>query len=537
MNDFMEILGALGYLLDTPGAYTRGMIAGRPGERVSGREMLEAYGLGANQEGLDLGDVLGFGADVLVDPLNLMTMPLSGLKAARAASKIGKNRQVAKGIAEGTLIPREQLAQSAYPGPVYRLKPELGAPEEFFTDYLDALRVAEANASGAVRRGTPELAEAFGVDPFELTFKLQDRIYDAAPDMLQKRYIDVRNPIDLQQPLTREQAVRAGTEPADIGAIYKDIYGLETTPEAIADELSARAAADLIVRDNPEIAEPWLIADKITGYSGTYNPYGQFGSFGIPGKRGDIFRNRRTPQVTNEAEAFLFQTPYDRARVAAHLAQENARKSRFGWMGPTPVDESVSKIFKELDNADNAAKQKYLQAYREGGRQPYQGFDMFDPPYGGQAARQLEEGAMDEVIRSMKMEPSEEMIGRYYGIDDRFAEGTLPRDFGAMGVDDYAEYARRLGGDSFVSLPGRTQTRQPLVDYKFTTSPGDMFGVLDKANVYEGIAPAMVNPRMFDAAMYGTGAVGAEALEALYPERGPMEIERRAYPLTMGMMP
>lgn len=498
MNDFMEILGALGYLLDTPGAYTRGMIAGRPGERVSGREMLEAYGLSANQEGLDLGDVLGFGADVLVDPLNLMTMPLSGLKAARAASKIGKNRQVAKGIAEGTLIPREQLARSAYPGPVYRLKPELGAPEEFFTDYLDALRVAEANASGAVRRGTPELAEAFGVNPAGLTDELQSRIYDAAPDMLQKRYIDVRNPVDLLQPLTREQAVRAGTEVADMGEFYRAMHGGPAiTPEVVRDMVRERTAPDLV--------------DEM------------------------LYGSDRIPQVTNEAEAFLFQTPLDRTRAAAAFARENVAGAKFGRLIRDPVDEDVVKILEGLDNARDAAKDKRLYALREGGRRPYQGIDMFDPPYGGEAARRLEEKATDAAIRSMKLEPSDNALRELYGGP---LGGMLPRDFGAIDIEDYGEYARKLGGDSFVSGPGMTQTRyQPSYQYKFNTSPGDMFGVLDKANVYEGVAPAMVNPRMFDAAMYGTGAVGAEALEALYPERGPMEIERRAYPLTMGMMP
>lgn len=88
-----DVLSGVGYALDTPGALTRGVLAGRPGTRASGREMLEALGvLGPNQSGLDAGDVAGFGADMLVDPVNL----LGGYgmwKGAQAASRAWKGRK------------------------------------------------------------------------------------------------------------------------------------------------------------------------------------------------------------------------------------------------------------------------------------------------------------------------------------------------------------------------------------------------------------------------------------------------------------
>lgn len=85
----LELLSGLGYVLDTPGALTRGLLSGRPGERASGRDMLESWGvLGANQEGLDWGDAAGFGAEMLVDPLNLL-MPLAGAKLAKYAKIAG----------------------------------------------------------------------------------------------------------------------------------------------------------------------------------------------------------------------------------------------------------------------------------------------------------------------------------------------------------------------------------------------------------------------------------------------------------------
>lgn len=83
----MAILDALqwvGESLDKPGAAVRGLLAGRPGqlanlipfsdtlgltdpkERTYGRDLLQKWGmLGENTPGLDMGDVAGFGVDVL----------------------------------------------------------------------------------------------------------------------------------------------------------------------------------------------------------------------------------------------------------------------------------------------------------------------------------------------------------------------------------------------------------------------------------------------------------------------------------------
>jgi hypothetical protein len=66
----LGLLESLFSALDAPGAYTRGALSGQFGERVDGRGLLENWGvLGQNREGLDFGDVLGFGAGVLTDPL------------------------------------------------------------------------------------------------------------------------------------------------------------------------------------------------------------------------------------------------------------------------------------------------------------------------------------------------------------------------------------------------------------------------------------------------------------------------------------
>lgn len=89
-----------GNVLDTPGSFVRGLLAGDPGrafggildpsQRVSGRDLLEQYGaLGKNKPGLDWGDVGGFAAEVLADPLTYTGVGLL-TKGGQAASKTGK---------------------------------------------------------------------------------------------------------------------------------------------------------------------------------------------------------------------------------------------------------------------------------------------------------------------------------------------------------------------------------------------------------------------------------------------------------------
>lgn len=96
--------GALGNFLDTPGSMVRDTLGSFAGfgtgpwdnlaspftsnNRLGGRDFLEQAGwLGPNQEGLDWGDVAGFGFEVLTDPLTYMTF---------GASALGKGGQLAK---------------------------------------------------------------------------------------------------------------------------------------------------------------------------------------------------------------------------------------------------------------------------------------------------------------------------------------------------------------------------------------------------------------------------------------------------------
>ena len=78
--------------IDTPRAYFQGWLAGKPGERVSGEELLDTYGLLPSEHAMGgWGRPLaGFAAEALGDPLNIFTLGGSALsKAGRAAKAAG----------------------------------------------------------------------------------------------------------------------------------------------------------------------------------------------------------------------------------------------------------------------------------------------------------------------------------------------------------------------------------------------------------------------------------------------------------------
>lgn len=126
MSDLLDMIlsgvGVVGNVLDTPGALVRNTLSGRnpfaglnPFDaegRASGRDMLESWGaLDQNQEGLDLGDVVGFGAEMLLDPLNFLgtkaitgTMK-AGREAAEANAKLMSHADEANRLLDATHVP------------------------------------------------------------------------------------------------------------------------------------------------------------------------------------------------------------------------------------------------------------------------------------------------------------------------------------------------------------------------------------------------------------------------------------------------
>ena len=94
-------LAAAGYILDTPGALVRGLLAGDPlsvfgtsEDRVTGRELLRQYGaIGEEDTWGNFGG--GLAAEVLLDPLTYGTLGISTLFGQGAKTAAGKAAQAA----------------------------------------------------------------------------------------------------------------------------------------------------------------------------------------------------------------------------------------------------------------------------------------------------------------------------------------------------------------------------------------------------------------------------------------------------------
>lgn len=151
MNPLDLLSGAMD-VLDMPGSYTRGLLAGRPGERASGDELLGAWGF--NPEGL--GGAAGFATELATDPLNLLT---GG--AAAAVSPI------ARGVGRGTLA---QMGRMANPKNVYAGSIPLPIATE--------LRNTMDNPIGRLAAQTKMLDPLTGGASFSIAQPLQKKLYN-----------------------------------------------------------------------------------------------------------------------------------------------------------------------------------------------------------------------------------------------------------------------------------------------------------------------------------------------------------------------
>lgn len=103
---------AAGNVVDTPGAAIRSALVGEnpieaifnTKKRKSGRELLEHYGLvRPNDEGLDAGDIAGFLAESLLDPLNL----IGGGVTAKLAKGLSRAKKTNKAIKASNEVAQE----------------------------------------------------------------------------------------------------------------------------------------------------------------------------------------------------------------------------------------------------------------------------------------------------------------------------------------------------------------------------------------------------------------------------------------------
>lgn len=123
MSELLDILGYIGSTFDKPGRAARAGLSfltggdrpasellaalpfsdtmglTDPANAVYGRDLLEQWGaLAPNQEGFDMGDVAGFGADIALDPLNWF-----GGAIVRSLHKAGKTAASSNALRESLL--------------------------------------------------------------------------------------------------------------------------------------------------------------------------------------------------------------------------------------------------------------------------------------------------------------------------------------------------------------------------------------------------------------------------------------------------
>ncbi|MDE2101133.1 MAG: hypothetical protein KGL39_28050 [Patescibacteria group bacterium] len=112
LDALLSAAEAAGNVVDTPGAAVRSALVGEnpldaifdTKKRKSGRELLEHYGLvRPNEDGLDAGDIAGFLAEGVLDPLNL----LGGGIAAKLGGKMLKAKKLNKAIKASNQVAQE----------------------------------------------------------------------------------------------------------------------------------------------------------------------------------------------------------------------------------------------------------------------------------------------------------------------------------------------------------------------------------------------------------------------------------------------
>lgn len=170
-------LATAGWLLDTPGALVRGVLAGDPlsvfgssERRVTGRELLRQYGMAGDEDTWgNFGS--GIAAEVLLDPLTYLSGGLSLIgkgslsQAGKAAQAAGLLRNEAIDSAARVNKLRKASNLTAYadaiPTPRVREYRRLATPQSLLDEIADPTLQKDAAARLA------EQFKRFGVDPTE----------------------------------------------------------------------------------------------------------------------------------------------------------------------------------------------------------------------------------------------------------------------------------------------------------------------------------------------------------------------------------
>jgi hypothetical protein len=176
-------LSTAGWLLDTPGALVRGVLAGKPlsflgssDDRVTGRELLRQYGMAGTQDTWgNFGG--GLAAEILLDPLTYGTLGLSAVlgkgalgPAGRAAQAAGLMRDAALDSVDNLGALRLARGLPAYADDLPRVREynRLSTPNTLLAQIADpaARQAAETRLNQQFQRfgvGPNGMTEAVGV--------------------------------------------------------------------------------------------------------------------------------------------------------------------------------------------------------------------------------------------------------------------------------------------------------------------------------------------------------------------------------------
>lgn len=203
-------VGFVGNVLDTPGALVRNTLSGRnpfaglnpfdPEGRASGRDMLQSWGiLDDNQEGLDWGDVAGFGAELVTDPLNLL-----GAGAAKNTARLAKEARAANAlsdarVAAGWMPADVAKATFALDDSGNPLRMMHGSTKAFDDFDLSKVPTTTEPIRGHYFSTNPDIANAYTRDGTPARF-----LADEESPNVSMRFLDVRSPFFPETQLPRE---------------------------------------------------------------------------------------------------------------------------------------------------------------------------------------------------------------------------------------------------------------------------------------------------------------------------------------------
>lgn len=354
------MLGALLDALSMPGDYTRGLLAGRPGDRVNPRDLLAGYGMADPQDDgwLSLARDLGVGA--LTDPLTyaggLLGRGLAGRRAAAAASPEAALLDTAAGARSVPMGSGEAFPSSwGEPGYDRALRAAATPPEGALPGMSQAALEADAAAQAAAgMRGAPALGP--------LTLGLQD-------------------PAKLGQALAGGERLSKAAAERELGGLYgvygdlsQDLAGAPSLEGAVgrlglADRigsLESRGALLKRARTPEQMAAMGKVQDEADVMSELLRPNRTVLPDPEPYLRGVDRQAAKGLRSTAEDAAINLQVAAEQGEdfpSALRAVPEQLRRMNTGFLNP----ERLAEVVQELEQAGFPLhRPRMLENYRAG---------------------------------------------------------------------------------------------------------------------------------------------------------------------------